>query len=141
MKRKDLITHFESQNKKLFLNCSFKSIHPVAIGILISLSAVDVLKYYRISPEYIAASSEMLGRKIVTSPNHKTAVGVRLIFHPQCNIVDFFEINSPKPGYGGRMVEAVINSLPERWSAVVLMDYSSGFWNKMKERYDKLEIA
>jgi len=34
------------------------------------------------------------------------------------------------------MVDAVIRALPEDWSAAVVMDWSGGFWEKMREKYD-----
>lgn len=86
------------------------------------------------------ASSEMDGKKIITTPGHTTANGVHLIIHPGFKIIDFFEINSPEKGYGEKMVKAAIDSLPDGWGAVVTMDYSGGFWSKMKEKYNKIEI-
>jgi len=54
--------------------------------------------------------------------------------------IHFFEINSPIKGYGGKMVEALLKDLPKGWSGVVAMDWSNGFWDKMKERHRNLEI-
>jgi hypothetical protein len=49
-------------------------------------------------------------------------------------------MNSPIKGYGSKMVDAVIGALPEDWSAVVVMDWSSGFWEKMSKKYNKIVI-
>ena len=54
--------------------------------------------------------------------------------------IQFFEITSATRGYGGKMVEAVMNALPDDWYGVVVMDWSDGFWKKMKERHKKLHI-
>jgi len=31
------------------------------------------------------------------------------------------------------MVDAVLKDLPEEWNVVVVMDWSDGFWDKMKK--------
>ena len=33
------------------------------------------------------------------------------------------------------MVSAVLNDLPKDWEVFTLMDWSDGFWDKMKERF------
>jgi hypothetical protein len=33
-----------------------------------------------------------------------------------------------------------MRALPKGWSAVVVMDWSGGFWQKMKAKYNKLMI-
>jgi hypothetical protein len=38
------------------------------------------------------------------------------------------------------MVEAVVGALPEAWSGVVLMDWSSGFRDMMVRRHGNLVI-
>jgi hypothetical protein len=54
--------------------------------------------------------------------------------------IHFFEIDSPIKGYGGMVVEAVLKDSPKGWSGGVAMDWSNGFWDKMKKRYRNLEI-
>ena len=49
-------------------------------------------------------------------------------------------MNFPIKGYGSKMVDAVIEALPEDWSAVVVMDWSGGFWEKMRKKYNKIVI-
>ncbi len=39
------------------------------------------------------------------------------------------------------MVDAVMNALPEGWEAVILMDWSGGFWKKMKKKYSNIVIV
>ena len=49
-------------------------------------------------------------------------------------------LTSAAKGYGERMVRAVVSSIPEDWKAVVVMDWSGGFWGKMANKYDKIVI-
>ena len=96
-----------------------------------------------ISKDYIKASSEIAtGRnKIpITKIDHPTAIGVSLLVELDYKVIQFYEMNSPVKGYGSKMVDAVINALPEDWSAAVVMDWSGGFWDKMRERYSKIVI-
>lgn len=42
-------------------------------------------------------------------------------------------------GYGERMVKSLMTALPDDWEACVVMDYSEGFWERMAEKYDRIE--
>jgi hypothetical protein len=120
-----------------------KSVHQVVEHIARNLAEIDIIKYITISKDYIKSSSEITtGRsKIpITKVDHTTAVGVSLILELDYKVIQFFEMNSPIKGYGSKMVDAVIGALPEDWSAAVVMDWSGGFWDKMREKYDKLII-
>ena len=120
-----------------------KSIHPVVEHIARNLAEIDIIQYITISDDYIKASSEITtGRtKIpITKVDHPTAVGVSLIFELDYKVIQFYEMNSPVKGYGSKMVDAVIRALPEDWSAAVVMDWSGGFWEKMREKHDKIDI-
>jgi len=37
------------------------------------------------------------------------------------------------------MVDAVLTDFPKDWQPSVLMDWSNGFWDKMKVKYSDLE--
>ena len=52
--------------------------------------------------------------------------------------IRFFEMNPATKGYRGKMVDAVLKDLPEEWNVVVVMDWSDGFWDKMKKKYHNL---
>ena len=120
-----------------------KSIHPAVEHIARNLAEIDIIQYITISDDYIKASSEITtGRtKIpITKVDHPTAVGVSLIFELDYKVIQFYEMNSPVKGYGSKMVDAVIRALPEDWSAAVVMDWSGGFWEKMREKHDKIDI-
>jgi hypothetical protein len=120
-----------------------KSINPVVENIAIKLAELDIIQYITISEDFLRASSEITtGRnKIpITKPDHPTAIGVSLILELNHKVIQFYEMNSPIKGYGSKMVDAVIGALPDDWSAVVVMDWSGGFWEKMSKKYDKIVI-
>ncbi|HAY22372.1 MAG TPA: hypothetical protein DCY27_09435 [Desulfobacterales bacterium] len=122
---------------------NIKLVHPVVNNIALNLAEIDIIKYIKISDDYIKGSSEITtGRnKIpITKIDHPTAIGVFLILELDYKVIQFYEMNSPVKGYGSKMVDAVIRALPRDWSAVVVMDWSGGFWDKMREKYDKLDI-
>jgi hypothetical protein len=120
-----------------------KPVNPIVENIAQNLAEIDIINYVTISRDYIKASSEITtGRsKIpITKADHPSAVGVSLILEIDHKVIQFYEINSPIKGYGAKMVDAVMRALPEDWSAVVVMDWSGGFWEKMREKYDNLVI-
>ena len=68
-------------------------------------------------------------------------VGVHLILDFTTDTIQFFEITSAVKGYGEKMVRAVMTALPEEeWEACVVMDWSEGFWERMAEKYDGIEV-
>jgi hypothetical protein len=120
-----------------------KSVHQIVDHIARNLAEIDIIKYITISKDYIKASSEITtGRnKIpITKIDHPTAIGVSLLIELDYKVIQFYEMNSPVKGYGSKMVDAVIGALPEDWSAAVVMDWSGGFWDKMREKYSKIVI-
>jgi hypothetical protein len=130
------------QSKIRYIN-KIKLVHPVFNNIAQNLAEIDIIKYITISKDYLKASSEItLGRnKIpITKIDHPTAVGVWLILELDYKVIQFFEMNSTVKGYGSKMVDAVISALQEDWSAVVVMDWSGGFWEKMREKHRRLVI-
>jgi hypothetical protein len=119
------------------------SAHPIVENIVRNLAEIDIIQHITISESYIKASSEVTtGRtKIpITKIDHPTAIGVSLLLELDHKIIQFYEMNSPVKGYGSRMVDAVMRALPEDWFAVVVMDWSGGFWEKMREQHRKLVI-
>jgi len=120
-----------------------KLVHTVVENIARNLAIIDIIKYITISDDYIKASSEVTTGRVkipITKIDHPTAVGVTLLLELDYNVIQFYEMNSPVKGYGSKMVDAVIRALPEDWSAVVVMDWSGGFWEKMREKHRKLDI-
>lgn len=121
-----------------------KAVHPVAQQIAENLSAIDAIRFVKVSPEFLRASSEVAEGRLktpVTKTGHPTAIGVSLILDADYKTVQFYEITSATKGYGAKMVDAVLRALPEGWGGVVVMDWSGGFWKKMSEKYEKLVIV
>lgn len=120
-----------------------KEIHPVVVHIVDNLAELDFIHFIRVSPEILQASNEISKGRIripVTEPDHPTAVGVHLIIDIANKDIQFYEMTSAIKGCGGRMVEAVLKALRQDWSGVVVMDWSNGFWDRMKERHRNLYI-
>jgi hypothetical protein len=120
-----------------------KTLHPVVKNIAENLAQTGAIKFIRILPDFLQASSEATGDRIkqpITKPGHPTAVGVSLIIDLASKEVQFFEITSAVRGYGGTMVGAIIKSLPREWRPVVVMDWSDGFWIRMQQKFTNIEI-
>lgn len=107
----------------------------------LSLSKLDFIKFIRISENEIRASSEVKGARIkipITQTHHFTATGISVIYHFEYEIIDFDEINSPIKGNGIKMVDCILSNLPNIWKAGIFMDWSGGFWDKMKHKYKNI---
>lgn len=133
-----------SRGKEIFITNKVKIIHPVVDKIVCRLLEIDRIQYVRVSQADLYASSEITikGRTKtpVSTPGHKTAIGVHIILDYPYNTIQFYEITSAKRGYGKKMVKAVLSSIPDDWRALVAMDYSEGFWDRMIEKYDNISI-
>lgn len=131
--------------KVVIVSKTMAAVHPIAERIAIGLSKLDVIRFVKITPDFLAASSEVKGptRDPVATPRHPTAIGIAMIFSADYKCVDFYEINAARKGkgFGREMVTAVLGSLPSDWKATVTMDQSDGFWEKMMRSYpEKLEL-
>lgn len=117
-------------------------VHPVVTRIAENLAGIEVMRVVKVTPGFLSASSETSGARgwPVTQPGHPTAVGVSLILDERRNEIQFFEITSAVKGCGARMVEAVVNALPRGWIAVVVMDWSEGFWEVMQQRHRRIML-
>ena len=128
---------------KITVSKKVKEIHPVVKYIVENLAELDFIHFIRVSPEFLQASNEVTEGRIkipVTKPNHPTAIGVDLIVDITYKNIQFYEITSAIKGCGGKTVDAVLKSLPKDWNGVVVMDWSHGFWDKMKEKHKNLYI-
>lgn len=133
----------EKAKAEILISTKIKKLHPVVETISSNLTGIAPIQCIRISPGFLQASSEVSkGRAKVpiTKPGHPTAIGLSLIIDIDHEDVIFFEMNSAIKGYGGMMVDAVLKDLPIGWTGVVAMDWSDGFWDKMKKRHKNLEI-
>lgn len=112
------------------------------LNVAINLSTLDFIKYIKLTDKEIVASSEVKGIKVknpITTINHPSATGITILFDFRYKVINFYEINSPIKGNGSKMVEAVFTGFPKDWQAAVVMDWSEGFWKKMKEKYKNID--
>ena len=101
-----------------------KNLHPVMDFIIANLDNLDFINFIKAEPDFLRASSEITQGRIkmpITEPNHPTAIGVALILDICGHEIHFYEITSAAKGCGGRMVGAVMKSLPEGWNGIVVM--------------------
>lgn len=134
---------YERNNTTIRTISTVKSVHPVVERIANNLSEIDVIRFIRITPELLQASSEATANRNripVTKPEHPTAVGVSLITDVDHEEIQFYEMTSAVKGYGEKMVRAVLDGLPESWKAIVVMDWSGGFWERMREKHGRILI-
>jgi len=128
---------------KITVSKKVKEIHPVVKDIVANLAELEFIHFIRVSPEYLQASNEVTEGRIkipVTKPEHPTAIGICLIIDIAYKDIQFYEITSAIKGCGGKMVDAVLKALPKDWNGVVVMDWSHGFWDKMKDKHNNLYI-
>ena len=128
---------------KITFQKDVKEIHPVVKNIVNNLAELEFIHFIRVSPGYLQASSEIpegYFKIPITKPGHPSAIGIHLIIDFAHEDIQFYEMTSAVKGCGGKMADAVLNALPEDWKGFVLMDWSGGFWDKMKENHNNLYI-
>jgi DNA methylase len=126
-----------SNGKTIIISQKMKDIPPIYDRIVRNLVPIEVIKFIKVRPDLIAASNEIFGawRDPVATPHHPMAIGVSLVFSFQLQTMQFYEITSARKGYGQKMVAAVLEGLPEDWEVCIVMDWSGGFWGKMKAQH------
>lgn len=145
IKRKDFEKTFlqlSNNGKQIWVISKVKQLPYEIIGMAIRLADLDFIKYVRICDETLAASSENYQNRPkvpITNMNHETAIGIQLLYSLSQKYINFFEINSPIKGNGSKMVEAILRDFPKDWQPTVVMDWSNGFWDRMKERHNDLD--
>jgi hypothetical protein len=117
-------------------------LHPVVKEIVDNLAGIDAIRFVRVTPGFLRASSEACGSRMRpgTKPGHPTAVGVSLIQEEDRKEIQFYEITSAVKGYGSTMVEPVLNAMPKNWRVIVAMDWSDGFWKVMQRRHRRIVL-
>ncbi len=116
-----------------------KTIHPIVENTVKNLAGLDIIKFIRITSNSIQASSELGGNKLkipVAKTFHPTATGVHLTYDFEFKTMEFYEINSAIKGWGEKMVKASLEYLPKDWEVALVFDWSSGFWDKMEQKYN-----
>lgn len=133
-----------ANGKNIFVAHKVNTIHPVMDSLVRHLFKIDVIQYIRLTQTDIQASSEIAvqgNMKIpISKPGHPSAIGVHLIVQFEFNSIQFYEINSAVKGYGERLVQAVLEAIPESWEVIIVMDWSRGFWDRMAEKYKNIEV-
>ena len=133
-----------ANGKTISVATKVKTIYPAVDAIVNNLCKIDLIQYVRISQEDIQASNEIKikGRikMLVSTTGHLSAVGIHLILDFAPNTIQFHEITSAVKGYGDKMVQSVMTALPDEWEAAVVMDWSEGFWERMAEKYEGIEV-
>lgn len=145
MKRKEFKKEFLTYNKngkQVWVITRVKELPIEIVAMAKNLADLDFLKFIRISDESLSASSENYPNRPkvpVTHMNHGTAIGIQILYSTDYKTIDFFDINSPVKGNGSKMVDAILKDFPKDWQPAVVMDWSDGFWDKMKEKYKNIE--
>lgn len=145
MKRKEFEKEFLTYNengKQVWVITKVKELPPEIVAMAKNLADLDFIKFVRISDESLSASSENYPNRPkvpITHMNHDTAIGIQILYSTDYKTIDFFDINSPVKGNGSKMVDAILKDLPKDWQPAVVMDWSDGFWDKMKEKYKNIE--
>ncbi|MBW6479480.1 MAG: hypothetical protein K0B37_08640 [Bacteroidales bacterium] len=145
LKRKDFELTFlplTSKGKQIHVIGRVKQLPSEIVEMAIRLAELDFIRYVRICDETLAASSANYPNRPkvpITKMNHETAIGIQILYSEFHKYIDFFDINSPIKGHGSKMVDAVLTDFPEDWHPTVVMDWSNGFWDKMKEKYIELD--
>lgn len=145
MKRKEFEKEFLTYNengKQVWVITKVKELPKEIVIMAKNLADLDFIKFVRVSDESLSASSENYPNRPkvpITHMNHDTAIGIQILYSTDYNTIDFFDINSPVKGNGNKMVDAILKDLPKDWQPAVVMDWSDGFWDKMKEKYKNIE--
>lgn len=108
-----------------------------------SLSRVNMLRFIKIYNDRICASnllSENGRKEPIVETDRNDIVGVEILVDPAFNTVQFYAIASSKKGYGRKMVAAVVEATPQDWLLAVVMDWSGGFWGKMRNDYPRIVV-
>lgn len=107
------------------------------------LTTVDQLKYVKIYNGRILASNVLSdnGKKEpVVNVGEENIIGAELLIDVDTQVVQFYSITSSEKGCGEMMVKSVVDSVPDDWKIVVVLDWSRGFWEVMTKRYTRLMV-
>ncbi len=129
---------FNNNGILIWVIARVKKLPSEMVNMAVRLSNLGFIKYMRIYDETLAASSENYAKRSkvsLTDSNDKTTIGVQVIYSTEYQTIHFFDINSPKKEFGGKMVDAVFKNFYAEWQPTVAMDGSNGFWDRMKEKY------
>lgn len=118
IKRKEfenIFAPFNANGTQIWVISRIKKLPVEIVNMAVRLAKLDFIKYVRMCDE--------------------TAIGIKVLYDTKYKTIDFYDINSPKKGFGGKMVDAVFQDFSKDWQPAVVMDWSNGFWDRMKEKY------
>ncbi|WP_373523090.1 hypothetical protein [Aquiflexum sp.] len=141
--RKEFEVMFDEQSgTQIWVVGKIKELPLVIIQFALNLAELDFIKFVRIDGEMIAASSESYPKRPkvpIVQMLHQTAIGIEVLYDLEYKTIDFYDINSPIKGNGGKMADAILKDFPEGWQPLVFNDWSDGFWDRIKEKYKHLD--
>jgi hypothetical protein len=123
---------------------SVRQVAPIFESLAAGLLEVSELRYIKVFPERIAASSVLSqdGKKNpVVVVGAQGLVAVELLIDMPTQVIQFYAITSAVPGCGRKIVAAVVGATPEDWHLTVLFDWSGGFWRRMALDYPRLLVC
>jgi hypothetical protein len=141
IKRKEFEKEFLIYNKsgkQIWVINKVKELPTEIVTMAKNLADLEFIIFIRITDESVAASSEnypIRPKVPLTQMDHATATGIHILYSTEYKTLDFFDINSPIKGNGSKMVDAIFKDLPGDWQPAVVMDWSDGFWDKVKVKY------
>jgi hypothetical protein len=133
---------YQNKGRQIWIVSRVKELDHIVIKMAIKLAKLEFINYIRICDQYLAASSEKHTNKPkvpITNDEHESAIGIEIIYDLHIKTIDFYSINYPVRGHGGRMLEAIMSKLPLDWQPAVIMDWNNGFWDKMRQKHDQLK--
>jgi len=133
---------FNENGTQIWVISRVKKLPAEIVKMAIRLAKLDFINYVRICDETLAASSENYPNRPkvpITNMNHETAIGVQILYSISHKYINFFDINSPIKGNGSKMVDAILKNFPKDWQPTVVIDWSNGFWDRMKEKHNELD--
>ena len=145
LKRKEfekLFLPFTENGKQIWVISRVKELPLEIITMALNLAELDFIKCIRICDETLAASSESYPNRPkipITTMNQDAAIGIQILYDTTYNTIDFYDIVSPIKGNGSKMVDAIFKDFPKDWQPTVVMDWSDGFWDKIKDKYKHLD--
>ena len=135
-----------SDNAHISVANKVKTISPIINQVAKGLSNLEKIQYVRISTNRIEASNEAREKgggswkQPITDPGHQSAIGISLDFDFSYKTISVYSITSAEKGNGSKIVESIINGLDAEWKLIVVMDWSSGFWDKMVKKYPQVIV-
>lgn len=121
MNKKKFIKVFEPYNEngtQIWEISRIKKLPAEIIKMATRLADLDFIKYVGICDETLVASKKNCSNRPkvpITNMSHGTAAGIQIIYSRENKTINFYDINSPKKGFGGKMVGVIFKDFPEDW--------------------------